>query len=336
MDANLDELSAAQALGLFEDWIRLDAASGYPSPRTIQSYVEAMAQFVSWMVSRELRFADLREEDVKIYRSTLMEHNAVGTVARKLVAIRRFFDMAEARGYVVRNPARRVRPPRDLTDKAERVKYLTRAELERVLSLPAECPDPRKAARDRLILSLMAIHGLRTMEVSGLNVSDHDPAAYDHGAIRVYGKGRKTRHAILVGKTAEMLGLWLQVRAGLECADSALVVTLHTGVRDGEDPHHRISRRSIRALVDGYLSKAGAKRPGVSCHSLRHSFATHALAEGARLVDISAALGHAELTTTMVYAKVLDRDKHNPARVLEQMLSGEAHVDAGPEEAGWL
>jgi len=319
MQKDLDAFDKHILLDLFDDWIRLDAANGFPSPRTIQSYHEALAQFIDWMHIKTLTFSDLKEEQIKLYRSHLTDINAVGTVARKLVALRRFFDMAEDREYVTHNPVRKVRAPQDRTDKSERIKYLSKEELINLLTTP-DTKDPVKATRDKLILALMILHGLRTMEVTGLNVVDYDETAYEHGILKVLGKGRKTRSIILVHKSALLLKEWLAYRNDLICADKALIVTLHNGVRTNETPHHRISNRSLRTVVDTYLKQIGAKRDKISCHSLRHSFATHALANGARLIDISSALGHSQLATTMVYAKILDKDKNNPSRFIEDFL----------------
>ena len=77
-----------------------------------------------------------------------------------------------------------------------------------------------------------------------------------------------------------------------------------------------MTRRGVRAMVDGYLSVLGLKREGVSCHALRHSFATLSRAAGARLDAIARAMGHASVTTTQVYADIVDAAAENPARFL--------------------
>jgi site-specific recombinase XerD len=78
--------------------------------------------------------------------------------------------------------------------------------------------------------------------------------------------------------------------------------------------------RGIRYLVDKSLSDLGLKAEGISCHALRHSSATWARAGGARLDAIAGMLGHASVTTTSVYARIVDKISENPARYLEEML----------------
>ena len=73
-------------------------------------------------------------------------------------------------------------------------------------------------------------------------------------------------------------------------------------------------------MVNGYLRKLGLKQRYLSCHALRHSFATLSRAAGARLDAISRALGHSSLRTTMVYADIVDQELENPARFLETLL----------------
>jgi site-specific recombinase XerD len=81
-----------------------------------------------------------------------------------------------------------------------------------------------------------------------------------------------------------------------------------------------MTARAIRYQVDGYLTTVGLKAEGVSCHSLRHSFATWSLAGGAKLLSISQALGHSSVETTQVYAKIVDKVRENPTLYLERMM----------------
>jgi len=73
-------------------------------------------------------------------------------------------------------------------------------------------------------------------------------------------------------------------------------------------------------MVNHYLEVVGAKKPGVSCHALRHSYATLSLAAGASLLAISGSLGHSSVTTTQVYAKIVDKARNNPAKLLGGLL----------------
>jgi len=75
-------------------------------------------------------------------------------------------------------------------------------------------------------------------------------------------------------------------------------------------------------MVDGHLEALGLKDDAVSCHSLRHSFATWSLAGGAKLESIQDTLGHSSPETTRVYARIVDKMRENPTLYLEKLLSG--------------
>lgn len=92
-----------------------------------------------------------------------------------------------------------------------------------------------------------------------------------------------------------------------------------------------LTTRGIRYLVDKYLAALGLKADGISCHALRHSAATWARAGGARLDAIAGMLGHANITTTSIYARLVDRMTENPARYLEAMMG----VPPPSQTEGW-
>jgi site-specific recombinase XerD len=295
--------------------MRLDVANGNASRATLRSYASDVKQHLRWLAMEGVSPSTVTEDDLKAYRSWLVENYAISTVGRKLVSIRRFYEMAHARGYLSTNPGARLNAPRDHTDQAERRKYVSKEDVKLILSLPLKIhgQTPR-GFRDLTILAFMGIHGLRTKEVCALDMKDFESDLGSYGVLHVFGKGDKWRTVYLASETQTVLDKWLVCRNGLGTESEAIIVTLHRGVRHDRKPYHRIARRSVRAIVDGYLTKAGAKAPGVSCHALRHSAATHALEAGARLVDIQQMLGHASVTTTQIYAHVVNRDKRNPAR----------------------
>jgi site-specific recombinase XerD len=254
-------------------------------------------------------------EVLKGYRAWLVERYAVSTVGRKLASVRRFYEMAQARGVIGHNPAKGLRSPQDHTERHERVKYLTVEPVRRVLKAPNMATP--KGIRDRAMLVLMALQGMRVIEVSRLDLEGVDLEAGEAGELRALGKGDKWRTVLLTEETREVLRMWLAVRALMRAGSPAVFLTMHWS--QGGEPG-RIGTRGIRGMVDGDLKAVGAQRPGISCHALRHSYATLSLAAGAPLLAISGALGHASVTTTQVYAKIVDKAKHNPAKWLVGLL----------------
>ena len=307
--ATTDELLAG-----FAAFLRLDVAQGDASPATIRTYKSQVGQYLDWCGSKGVHPATATDDDMKAYRAALVGASyAKATIASKLQAVRRLYAMAQARGYRPDNPAEGVKAPPDRTDRAERVKWLGLGDLARLLDEPDTSTVAGK--RDAAILALMAMHGLRVSEVAGLDVSDLD---LDAGTVRVLGKGQKVRTALLVGPSADAIRRWLQVRPDVaEHGEPALFVSTHCPAKGT-----RLSVRAIRKATDRHLDRLGLKREGVSCHALRHTYATQARAAGAKLDAISRALGHSSIDTTMIYSRIVDARSENPAAFLVGALQG--------------
>ena len=302
-------------LAAFAEFLRLDVAQGDASPETVRTYWSNVRQYLNWCAGEGVHPALALEEDLKGYRAHLVEAGYKRTtMATKLAVVRRFYQMAQARGYRADDPSRGLKAPQEHTDRAERVKWLPLLAVKRLLDAPdGETP---KGKRDRVIVALMALHGLRAVEVHRLGVGDVDLNA---GRITVLGKGKRTRNVFLVEKTTVYLRDWLAVRGAVAAqGEQALFVNVHWGGYGGKAgvAGRRMSRRGVRAAVDGYLEKLGLKAAGVSCHALRHTFATLSKAAGADLLAISHALGHSSVTTTQVYADIVDKATNNPTRFL--------------------
>jgi len=312
----VSEPTIEDILSAFQQWMRLDVGDGNPSPETLRAYFGDVKQHLEWLSDEGLMPAQAGDEDLKAYRAWLVETYAVSTVGRKLAAVRRFYEMAQARGLLLENPAKGLKAPRNRTEQHERVKYLPLEPVRRLLKAP-NANEP-KGIRDKAILVLMAMHGLRVIEVNRLNLESLDLERGEAGEMRVLGKGSKYRTVLLTEATRAELEKWLAVRDMMHCETTALFVAMDWSRPDAEPS--RVSRRGIRSMVDGYLEMVDAKKEGISCHALRHSFATLSLAAGGDLLAISGALGHSSVTTTQVYAKIVDRARKNPAKLLVGLL----------------
>jgi len=306
-------LARADILDAFAAFLRLNVAQGDASPETVRSYHAHVGQFVDWCTSQELNPAEATEETLEAYRAHLVgEGYERGTIAVKLSVVRRLYEAATWRGLRPDNPAAGLKAPKERGTRADRVKYLPLAGFRELLDAPDKTTP--KGKRDRAILALLGYHGLRVSEVARLPLDGlhlGDPAW-----VTVTGKGAKTRQVYLTTKTRKTLETWLAARpAG--GGHRRVFVTLDK--RTGGEP---LSGRSIRRMVDGHLEALGLKEDGVSCHSLRHSFATWSLAGGAKLEAIQDALGHSSVETTQVYAKIVDKMQENPTVFLEKLLTG--------------
>ena len=240
------------------------------------------------------------------------------SINRKLSALRALIDHARKRGLVTWRIADLVKGEKERTDPKERVKMrLPAASVEGLLDALNRLFSviPRKgvrALRDRSIVALMALHGLRRVEIVRLSLSD---LSESDGVIslRVWGKGDKFRVIPLRKDTSELLRRYLSAlkRAGIEPIADAIGVPVFVSLRKRKG--HRLNWRQVNNIVDSALQRAGLKRQGISCHSLRHTFATLAATE-VPLPELAAYLGHASIATTGVYAHALGTI--NPATVI--------------------
>ena len=241
------------------------------------------------------------------------------SINRKLSALRALIDHARRRGLVTWRIADLVKGEKERTDPKERVKMrLPAASVEGLLDALNRLFSviPRKgvrALRDRSIVALMALHGLRRVEIVRLSLSD---LSESDGvmSLRVMGKGSKFRIITLRKDTSELLRRYLSAlkRAGIEPIADAIGVPVFVALRKGKG--HRLNWRQVNNIVDSALQRAGLKRQGISCHSLRHTFATLAATE-VPLPELANYLGHTSIATTGIYAHALQTV--NPSAVIK-------------------
>lgn len=271
------------------------------SEHTLRNYMSDLKQFHDYLCpvepSGKRREIDIHHVDHITIREYLArfykDHHKKTSIARKLATLRSFFKFLCREQILEMNPAKLVSSPR-LEKKLPKV-----LSIEDVIRF-IEAPDLETVLgkRDRAILELLYGAGIRVNELTRLNLADVD---YKNQSIRVRGKGRKERIIPFGSKAKEALEMYMEVRGDL---------LLESPV-DDRDPEilfynyqgTRITTRSVGRMVDKYLKEC-ALSLDLSPHSLRHSFATHLLSNGADLRAIQELLGHARLSTTQIYTQV--------------------------------
>ncbi len=185
----------------------------------------------------------------------------------------------------------------ELGKQSERqVIFLENNELERLLNAPNN--DSFKSLRDRAILELLFSTGLRVSELCALN---RDSINFKSGEFAVRGKGDKVR-LVFLSETASMaLKDYLQKRQDV---DGALFI--RNIKNPAKSDNLRLTSRSVERLIKYYAAKAGLSKK-VTPHTLRHSFATDLLMNGADIRSVQALLGHSSITTTQIYTHITDR-----------------------------
>lgn len=279
----------ADLLFAYESYLKEEKKA---SGNTVSSYMRDMHQFDAYLRQRGLSPESANVVDVERFSVWLTgQGKSPATVTRALAAIKSFYNTMVLLGYVSENPAKGVTPVR-VERKLPQV--LTGQEVELFLEQP-ECND-LKGFRDRAMLELLYATGIRVSELIALNVSDLD---LQSGMLHCSGRS-KDRVIPLYAAAVHALSEYLRtVRPQLinSADETALFVNMA-----GE----RMSRQGFWKLIKYYQEKAGIQKE-ITPHTLRHSFAAHLLENGADLRAIQSMLGHADISSTQIYSKLLNQ-----------------------------
>ncbi len=266
------------------------------SAQTVKSYREDLTQSLDFLRQQnKTTFSEIKDWNTRSLRAFVAwlhdQGYAKSTVARRLAAVRTFGKFLCRQGILTVNPAIALRGPR-LDKKLPH--FLTLQQVETLLDAPGTATAPGR--RDRAILETIYSAGLRVSELVGLNLADFDLA---EGVIVVRGKGMQERLALLGPHAIAALQAWIVDRthfleAGADAAGDAVFLN-----KNGT----RLTTRSIGRMLEKYLRQAGLD-PRTTPHTLRHSFATHLLDNGADIRGVQELLGHKSLTTTQVYTHI--------------------------------
>jgi site-specific recombinase XerD len=269
------------------------------SQKTIRNYDHYLTRLSDY--AGDITVKDIDQELVRKWRLWL---NRLGTNVNDelqkttlnyhLMALRSFLKFCNRRDMECMSPdkielARTKRP---------QVTFLNEDELTRMFDQPDISSE--SGLRDRAILELLFSSGLRVSELVGL---DREHINLKRREFMVRGKGQKDRPIFISMEAAEWLQKYLDMRA-----DTTRPLFIRYGGRKAVDRtgnFHRLTARSVQRLVAHYALMAGITKH-VSPHTLRHSFATNLLMNGADLRSVQAMLGHSNISTTQIYTHVTD------------------------------
>jgi integrase/recombinase XerC len=212
------------------------------------------------------------------------------TTARKLATLRSFYKFLIRRGVVSVNPLSTIRTPKQ---EKRLPKCLDLEQVQKLLDAPGDAD--LLSARDKAMLEVLYSSGIRVSELVELEMADID---LNEGVLRVKGKGRKDRLTPIGSQAIKAINRYFELRAqDAKSQQGSAVATQRVFLNKHGEP---LSTRSVRRKLDKYLVQAGLD-PGISPHTLRHSFATHLLNNGADLRSVQELLGHQSLSTTQIY-----------------------------------
>lgn len=296
---------APQLDAAIELWLRSQVANGDPREDTIRGYQQDMRIWITWCQKNGVDPGQPTRLNIEAYRADLVaEGRKHATISRRLSVIRRFYQSAKDRGMIEVNPVAGVKPPIDREVK-DRKKTLTAGQAERLIeALPPSTT--LKGLRDRVVVGLMLLEGLRRVELHRANDGDIEegllgPRLLVHGKIRA-------RHKFPRRDTMELIEAYQSKRGTVPnetvklYSKEEVVTPLICSIDRHGNIGGRISRVGLNHIIDGYLVKAGIKKGQLSCHALRHTFATLLYQQTKDLRAVQDELGHRNISTTAIYA----------------------------------
>ena len=271
-----------------EEYIDLSWMERGLAAATLSAYRADLSLFSRWLSNRGLGIEEARRLDVLDFLSE-HTHWPPRTIARRLSALRRFYQHLEREGRITDNPCDRIDAPRLGRPLPE---VLTEQEVERLLAAPDV--DTVLGIRDRAMLEVLYATGLRVSELVGLR---SEQVNLLQGVLRVVGKGDKERLVPLGEPAVDWLERFLE-RGRAEILGVKPSPALFPTGRG-----RAMTRQAFWHLVKRYAERADISRR-ISPHTLRHAFATHLLDHGADLRVVQMLLGHRDISTTQIYTHV--------------------------------
>ncbi|MBQ8635467.1 tyrosine recombinase [bacterium] len=269
---------------LISDYISFLEVERGLSRNTLRAYENDLISFFDFLIERELEnLDDIKRKDLSAYTKNLSKNEInPSSITRKIASIKGFFKYICFKRIIKANPAISINSPK-LPKKLPKV--LSIKEIEKILK-------SKLSIRDQTIIELLYSAGIRVSELSELSTKNID---LKQKMLKVLGKGSKERIVPIGSKCTQLLKNYLKKREIIALkynSGSHLFLT-----EKGE----KITRQKIYTIVHN-LGKEIDK--SISPHTIRHSFATHLLENGADLRVVQELLGHSSIVTTQLYTHV--------------------------------
>ena len=275
------------------------------SENTISAYRNDLSQFREYAsappeedhIARVGQWSELTSDHLNRYLLHMNQRQyAPSTVARKTAALKSFSQFLEHSGILRTDPSAALAPPR-----VDRFipKAISIQEVEQLMEQPrraAESGAP-ESFRDLAMLETLYSSGMRVSELVALNVDDVD---LDQQQVRCPGKVGRSRTVPLRETAVSSISLYLE--RGRPQFVNSHETALFVNHRGG-----RLTRQGFWLILKAYADRAGVRE--ITPHTLRHSFAAHALSGGADLRDVQQLLGHVSISTTQVYRRLAEVDQ---------------------------
>ena len=260
------------------------------SENTLSAYERDLLSFCEYLTLKDLTVDNANDKVLSEYKKILVSNGkSVATVSRCMSSLRSFYKYLVVKGSVDQNPAVSIK-----NDKVEKkfFEVLTEDEIDKLLSQP-DISD-FKGIRDKAMLEMLYATGMKVSELMALNVSDVNLKI---GCVKCRSArdSSKNRVILLYPSAVKVVGEYISNSRSYFVSDSnetSLFVNTYGS---------RMTRQGFWKLIKSYAAEAGISK-SITPHTLRHSFATHLLENGADINDIKTILGHSDISSTNVYS----------------------------------
>lgn len=266
-----------------------------------KTYQRALKRFLNYLLDKGIQ--NPIREDILTYKGILESQGLSSlTISGYIVAIRRFFEWLESMRYYP-NVAKNIKGAKRV--RGFRKDPLTVGQIKELLS--SIDITNLQGIRDYALLNLLIRTGLRTVEIIRANIGD-----MRQEGVWVQGKGRdsKDEFVLLTEKTLKPIMDYLKARGKTKDSDP-LFVSL-----SDRNKNTKLTTRSIRRIAKEHLRDIGLDSGRLTAHSLRHTFATIALKNGAPIMQVKEAMRHTNIETTMIYTHTIDRISNGAERYI--------------------
>ncbi|GJM39806.1 MAG: tyrosine recombinase XerC [Ardenticatenaceae bacterium] len=265
------------------------------SNNTIAAYKNDLGQFVSYLQDNNLNnsghWHSINSERINGYVDYMKDQPyASSSVARKVAAVKSFFNYLYSNQLIQENPTTNIDSPKV---KKRLPKTLTADEVERLLQAPANKKSP-KNLRDLALLNMLYSTGMRVTEVVSLRLEDVD---LENNVLFCPGKDDQVRELPFDQYTKTILGNYVEEGRPflVKDKDETAMFLNHRG--------QQLTRQGLWLIIKAYAKQAELS-VAVTPHTLRHSFAAHKLHDGSDLQEVQKLLGHANISTTQIYTQL--------------------------------
>lgn len=294
----------------FVRYLERYCANGAPSSDTLASYQHHILSYFEWCNANGVQPETATEDTVIEYRKYLQDANySHATVSMKLTAVRKIYAYAVHLGRLSANPAKDVSPANSRKPPEEKIKFFSPGEAEYLLrSIPYD--GSIRGLRDRAMIALMLLEGLRRVEIVRANVEDLEKTIDGRERILVHGKGSDDYiypRADTMNAIYEYLATRKKHSPTLPDPDGTpIFLRMEKGDKLGR---RRISRRGVSEVVDSYLRALNLKEEGKSCHALRHTSGAMIYQATKDVKAVQENHRHKKLQTASIYSHVAGTEK---------------------------